>query len=135
MECNWVICVVEINLASVQHALGYQCEKNFLVSFVRLPQNIKGVELLNNAVNSPPPHMWIILFQSFQFHDYFTINLLSLGVYHYCIMTCCQHVHWFLLIDRLILIGTIFYMTLLVLHLTVCRTQLCLYVVRHLRFF
>ena len=83
---------------------------------------------------SSPRHMRIILFQSFQFHDYFTIDLLSLGVYHYCIMTCCQHVHWFLLIDCLILIGKIFCMTW-VLHLTVCRTQQCLYVVRNLQLF
>ena len=105
MECNCVICVVQINLVSIQHALGCQSEKN-LISFVQLSQNIKGVELLMDVVNST--HVWIILFHSFQVYDCFTIDMFSPGVYYYCLKARCQHAHYFLLIARRILIRTIF---------------------------
>ena len=77
-------------------------KENLLVPFVQIPQNIKGVEVLIDGVNST--HVWIILFHSFRFHGCFTIYLFSLSFYHHCIMACCQHVrYYFLLITCIIL--------------------------------
>ena len=105
VECSRVICVVQINLVGIKNALGCQSEKKISCTISQFPQNINGVELLIDVVNST--HVLIILFRSFRLYDCFTIDLFSLGAYHYCIMSYCQHVHYFLLIAHLILMGTI----------------------------